>query len=131
MSIQIDENQPHDKQNLFKVYLGKSFQLTPVWANFHCCKWPNFENTIWSSGHTGPIHRRLRQIVRVVIASKKLLAFVMQKLKNFLNCRFRISCEFYFISQFRPNICATRKTTTTTTTRRVFVLKARSTSDTN
>ena len=21
-------------------------------GKFHCCKWPNIENTIWSSGHT-------------------------------------------------------------------------------
>ena len=32
---------------------GQNFQLTLVqfvsfWANFHCCKWPNIENTIWS-----------------------------------------------------------------------------------
>ena len=31
---------------------GQSFYLTLVqfecfWANFHCCKWPNIENTIW------------------------------------------------------------------------------------
>ena len=24
-----------------------------LWANFYGCKWPNIENTIWSSGHTG------------------------------------------------------------------------------
>ena len=36
---------------------GQSFQLTLaqfvcIWANFHCCKWLNIENTFWSSGHT-------------------------------------------------------------------------------
>ena len=25
------------------------------WAHFHWCKWPNIENTIWSSGHTASI----------------------------------------------------------------------------
>ena len=37
---------------------GQSFQFTLTqfvcfWAIVHCCKWPNIENTIWSSGHTG------------------------------------------------------------------------------
>ena len=28
-------------------------QFVWFWANFYCWKWPNIENTIWSSGHTG------------------------------------------------------------------------------
>ena len=36
---------------------GQSFQLTLTQfecyrAHFHCWKWPNIENTIWTSGHT-------------------------------------------------------------------------------
>ena len=37
---------------------GQSFQIplaqfVCLWTNFNCFKWPNIENTIWSSGHTG------------------------------------------------------------------------------
>ena len=37
---------------------GQSFQLTlaqfvSYWVYFHCWKWPNIENALWSSGNTG------------------------------------------------------------------------------
>ena len=40
--------------NIFKVILvfGK---LVCHWANFLCWKWPNIENTIWSSRHAGSL----------------------------------------------------------------------------
>ena len=38
--------------NIFKVYLVLA-QCLCFWANFHCCKLPNIENKICSSGHTG------------------------------------------------------------------------------
>ena len=39
------------------IWFSANFKFTLpqfVWfgGKFHCCKWPNTENTIWSSGHT-------------------------------------------------------------------------------
>ena len=45
-------------QYIYGLFLfGQSFEFTfsqfkCFWANFHCWKWSNIENTIWSSGHT-------------------------------------------------------------------------------
>ena len=36
---------------LRKIMRGWDFLC--FWANFHCCKWPNIEQTTWPSGHLG------------------------------------------------------------------------------
>ena len=33
----------------------------PIWAQFHCCKWPNIEQTSWPSGHTEFSRHNLRK----------------------------------------------------------------------
>ena len=48
---------------------GQSFQLTLAqfvchWAHFQCWKWPNIENTIWSSGHTDGVGVNVYNLTR-------------------------------------------------------------------
>ena len=43
-------------QAIFQLTLA---QFVYFWANFHCCKWPNTENTTCSSGHTVRVPNKL------------------------------------------------------------------------
>ena len=78
-------------KNLWKyIYglfgFGPSFhdtlaQFVCFWANFHYCKWPNIENTTWSSGHTdlrllkSSLTKKIslsRHMIRQTLAKQKL-----------------------------------------------------------
>ena len=101
-------------KNLWQYILGlfgfgQCFQLTLAqfecfWANFHLCKWPNIENTIWSSGHTGgrphlfmtsgplyllPLQPFLRKYISCLLRSLKMKNCFYYQVKLGINNRER------------------------------------------
>ena len=86
--------------NIFKFYLvlGKVSNLAQFvcyWANFHNWKWPNIENTIWSSGHTGSyLHNSLHLWKLIRQTQKTDSFFLFQAALNRVNCQL-YSEKFY------------------------------------
>ena len=49
------------------LYLPQYFgDFLFYWANFHCCKWPNIEQIIYSSGHSDGIVIRIKSVHPIV-----------------------------------------------------------------
>ena len=79
---------------------GQSFQLTLVqfvcfWANFHCWKWPNIENTIWSSGHTGMALVIYQRNLDSSFRTNLQLARNLHPVRSFLSLSLSLSLYLY------------------------------------